>query len=133
MIAVADTSPLCYVVLVGEIDLLPALFSEVLVPPGVAAELSDHRAPAHSAIGAKSRRPGSGLPIPVRSHCRQRFGASIAVNAKRSLLHSSEVVAQADVSAELVVHFSQELPVVCVHDGERYFDTTEGGCDVQCR
>lgn len=45
MIAVADTSPLCYLVLIGEIDLLPALFSEVLVPPGVAAELADARAP----------------------------------------------------------------------------------------
>lgn len=46
MIAVTDTSPLCYLVLIGEIDLLPALFSEVLVPPGVAAELADSRAPA---------------------------------------------------------------------------------------
>jgi len=45
VIAVADTSPLCYLVLIGEIDLLPALFSEVLVPPGVAAELADPRAP----------------------------------------------------------------------------------------
>jgi predicted nucleic acid-binding protein len=45
VIAVADTSPLCYLVLIGEIDLLLALFSEVLVPPGVAAELADARAP----------------------------------------------------------------------------------------
>lgn len=46
MIAVADTSPLCYLVLIDEIDLLQALFSEVVVPPAVAAELSDPRAPA---------------------------------------------------------------------------------------
>lgn len=46
MIAVADTSPICYLVLIGEVDLLPALFAQVLVPPGVAAELSDLRAPA---------------------------------------------------------------------------------------
>lgn len=46
MTAVADTSPICYLVLIGEIDILPALFGEVLIPPGVAAELSDPRAPA---------------------------------------------------------------------------------------
>jgi predicted nucleic acid-binding protein len=46
VIAVADTSPICYLVLIGEIELLPTLFTEVLVPPGVAAELSDRRAPA---------------------------------------------------------------------------------------
>lgn len=45
MIAVADTSPICYLVLIGEIHLLPALLTEVLVPPGVAAELTDPRAP----------------------------------------------------------------------------------------
>jgi predicted nucleic acid-binding protein len=35
MIAVADTSPICYLILIGEIDLLPKLFSQVLVtlPP----------------------------------------------------------------------------------------------------
>jgi len=30
MIAVADTSPICYLILIGEIDLLPKLFSQVL-------------------------------------------------------------------------------------------------------
>jgi predicted nucleic acid-binding protein len=43
VIAAADTSPLCYLVLIGEIDLLPALFAEVVIPPGVAAELADPR------------------------------------------------------------------------------------------
>jgi predicted nucleic acid-binding protein len=45
VIAVADTSPLCYLVLIGEIEVLPALFSEVIVPTAVAAELSDTGAP----------------------------------------------------------------------------------------
>ena len=39
MIAVADTSPVCYLILIGEIDLLPKLFSQVLVPEAVLAEL----------------------------------------------------------------------------------------------
>ena len=45
MIAVADTSPLCYLVLIGEIDLLPKLFGRVLVPHAVIAELLREDAP----------------------------------------------------------------------------------------
>jgi predicted nucleic acid-binding protein len=45
MIAVADTSPLCYLILIGEIDLLPKLFGQVLVPPAVFAELLHEDAP----------------------------------------------------------------------------------------
>jgi predicted nucleic acid-binding protein len=39
MIAVLDASPLCYLVLIGEIDLLPQLFSRVVVPQTVIVEL----------------------------------------------------------------------------------------------
>jgi len=46
MIAVADTSPLCYLILIGEIDLLPKLFSQVLVPEAVLAELLHEDAPS---------------------------------------------------------------------------------------
>jgi predicted nucleic acid-binding protein len=45
MIAVADASPLCYLVLIGEIDLLPKLFLHVAVPPAVIAELLHEDAP----------------------------------------------------------------------------------------
>ena len=46
MIAVADASPICYLVLVGEIELLPKLFLKVLVPPVVIEELLAQGAPA---------------------------------------------------------------------------------------
>lgn len=39
MIAVTDTSPLRYLILIGEIDLLPKFFSQVLVPQAVLDEL----------------------------------------------------------------------------------------------
>ncbi len=39
MKAVFDTSPLCYLILIGETDVLPALFSEILIPEAVADEL----------------------------------------------------------------------------------------------
>lgn len=45
MIAVADASPLCYLVLIGEIDLLPKLFLNVVVPRAVITELRHQGAP----------------------------------------------------------------------------------------
>jgi predicted nucleic acid-binding protein len=46
MIAVLDASPLCYLLLIGEIDLLPQLFSRVVVPQAVIVELLHDDAPA---------------------------------------------------------------------------------------
>jgi predicted nucleic acid-binding protein len=43
---VADTGPLHYLVLIGEIDLLPRLFGTVFTPEMVRAELSHTRAPS---------------------------------------------------------------------------------------
>lgn len=45
MIAVADASPLCYLVLIGEIDLLPKIFTRVVVPEAVIRELLHEDAP----------------------------------------------------------------------------------------
>src|SRR4249920_3402410 len=46
MIVIADTSPVNYLVLVEEIDLLPQLFGQVLIPPAVFEELEDPETPA---------------------------------------------------------------------------------------
>ncbi|ARV59176.1 DUF3368 domain-containing protein [Nostocales cyanobacterium HT-58-2] len=45
MIVIADTSPICYLVLIGEIELLPKLFEKVLIPQAVYIELSADGAP----------------------------------------------------------------------------------------
>ena len=45
MSAVSNTSPLRYLIAVGQADLLFQLFGEVLIPPGVATELSHASAP----------------------------------------------------------------------------------------
>lgn len=45
MIAVSDTSPIYYLILIGEIDILPKRYSQVLVPPAVIAELLHEDAP----------------------------------------------------------------------------------------
>jgi len=40
-VVIADTSPLNYLVLIGEVDVLAQLYVEVLIPDVVARELSD--------------------------------------------------------------------------------------------
>ncbi len=45
-VVVADTSPLNYLVLIGEIGILRRLYGRVLVPPEVLAELSANGAPS---------------------------------------------------------------------------------------
>jgi len=45
MIAVADTSPLCYLVLIDEVDLLRHLFRQVVAPSAVITELLHEDAP----------------------------------------------------------------------------------------
>jgi predicted nucleic acid-binding protein len=45
MIVVADSSPLIVLVNIGQIQILPALFATVIIPPQIAAELSDGKRP----------------------------------------------------------------------------------------
>jgi predicted nucleic acid-binding protein len=49
MIVVADTSPLNYLIQIGCESLLPVLYTRVMIPPAVLAELGDPAAP--SAVG----------------------------------------------------------------------------------
>jgi predicted nucleic acid-binding protein len=45
MIVVSDTSPLNYLILIGQQDVLPALFDRVVAPPAVLTEMQQRRAP----------------------------------------------------------------------------------------
>lgn len=45
MAVVSDTSPLCYLVLIDLIDLLPELYNMVIIPHAVLYELSVPQAP----------------------------------------------------------------------------------------
>ena len=44
-LVIADTGPINYLVLIGNIDLLPVLFEKVILPSAVQAELTDPDAP----------------------------------------------------------------------------------------
>ena len=45
MVVVADTSPINYLVLIAQIDLLARLYTRILIPPAVLAELKHALAP----------------------------------------------------------------------------------------
>lgn len=45
MVVVADTSPINYLVLIGHLEILPRLYSRILIPPAVLAELEHPMAP----------------------------------------------------------------------------------------
>ena len=46
MKVVSDTSPICYLWLIGHIELLPDLFNHIFIPDAVCFELKDKGAPA---------------------------------------------------------------------------------------
>jgi predicted nucleic acid-binding protein len=60
-VVVADTGPLHYLVLIGQIDVLPRLFTSVAVPEAVAAELRHYKAPTE--VRAWISRPPSWLAV----------------------------------------------------------------------
>lgn len=45
MIVVADSSPLNFIIRLGQADILPTLFEQVAIPPAVASELAAHPTP----------------------------------------------------------------------------------------
>src|SRR5712691_11655564 len=46
MVVVADTSPVNYLVLIDQIEILPRLYTRILIPPAVLAELKHPVAPS---------------------------------------------------------------------------------------
>lgn len=96
MLAVADTSPLCYLRLIDCADVLPQLFDEVAVPDAVVAELMHPRTPesVRSWLSAppewlKVRSLGT-PPERVLDHLhpgeREAIALAVELNAERILL-----------------------------------------------
>ena len=70
-VVIADTSPLNYLVLIGEAEILRVLYTVVLVPPEVLAELA-----------------GSGAPPQVSDWIQSRLDQETPVNAQLSFWRS---------------------------------------------
>jgi len=75
MIVIADSTPLHYLILIHQVDLLPQLFDRILIPPAVFEELQppgnagcrppldrEYSLVAAGASAAFRSRPGVGLP-----------------------------------------------------------------------
>ena len=61
IVVVSDASPLNYLALIDAVGVLPRLYSSVLIPPAVAAELSNPKAP--TVVAALIRNPPSWLEV----------------------------------------------------------------------
>jgi predicted nucleic acid-binding protein len=92
MIVVADSSPLVVLVNIGQIDLLRALFQQILIPPDVAAELASAKRPeaVRAFIAApppwlKTRSPSSIESI-VGLHAGEAAAISLAREVQASRL-----------------------------------------------
>lgn len=55
MVVIADTSPINYLILINEIEVLSRLYSQIVIPEEVAAELVDHDAPAAVRVWMEQR------------------------------------------------------------------------------
>jgi len=58
VIVVADTSPLNYLILIDQADLLPSLFGEVLLPVQFTGSFSTRRLPKECGSGLRRRLNG---------------------------------------------------------------------------
>ena len=67
MIVVADTSPVCYLILIGEIDVLSKLFTQVLLPREVLDELLDDDAPPPVRSWANAPPPWISIRVLLRA------------------------------------------------------------------
>lgn len=54
MIVIADTTPINYLVLIGEIEILPMLYGQIFVPTAVFEELKAEAAPHEVKIWLKN-------------------------------------------------------------------------------
>ena len=83
MIVVTDSTPLRYLIEIGEIDILRELYAEVLAPVAVLTELSHDRTPVGVRSFLRAARHGCNSDG-FSNHPMVSRGTWAAVNAKRS-------------------------------------------------
>jgi pimeloyl-ACP methyl ester carboxylesterase len=72
-VVVSDTSPLNYLVQIGAVEIIPRLFSSILVPPSVVFELGQPGAPAHPHVEGNPKlhvidNQNPCDPLPIHAH-----------------------------------------------------------------
>ena len=91
MIVVADTTPLNYLVLIHQADLLPQLFGHVLIPPAVFAELHDPSAPGPD-LDRRSTTVARGPRSPYQSRSHARLPGLRGAIALAEQVHADQLL-----------------------------------------
>jgi predicted nucleic acid-binding protein len=99
MLVVADTTPVNYLILIGQADILAALYAQVVIPRAVAAELQHRKAP--DVVRAWVARPPSWCAI--REAQRQPDAALMQLGAgeREAILLAEELDADAFLTDDL--------------------------------
>src|SRR5262245_37639514 len=99
MIVIADTGPINYLILIGEIELLPALYDRVAVPPSVCEELGRLRAP--EAVREWIAQPPSWLEILTPTSSPDAGLAHLDAGERDAILLAEELAADQIVIDEI--------------------------------
>lgn len=89
MIVIADTGPINYLILIGAIDVLPALYDQVLIPPSVHEELGRQRAP--EAVRLWIARPPVWLGVRAPSRSGDSFLIHLDAGERDAILLAEEL------------------------------------------
>ena len=89
MIVIADTGPINYLILIGEIEVLPALYNQVLIPPSVHEELGRRRAP--EAVRSWLGRSPIWLEVRTPSRSGDRFLTHLDAGERDAILLAEEL------------------------------------------
>ena len=89
MIVIADTSPINYLILIGEIDVLPALYDRVLIPLAVHEELGRSRAP--EAVRLWIARPPAWLQMRAPSRHADPSASHLDAGERDAILLAEEI------------------------------------------
>jgi predicted nucleic acid-binding protein len=91
MIVVADTSPINYLILIGQIDVLPKLFGAVVIPYAVREELL--RGPAPESVRSWALHPPEWLEIRTPAHPAETSLASLDAGERDAIAIAEELLA----------------------------------------
>jgi predicted nucleic acid-binding protein len=89
MIIVSNTSPINYLILIGQINLLPELFQQIIIPQAVYTELSDKLAPPP--VQAWIATPPSWLKIQTVSQSTDAIANLLDLGESEAILLAQEL------------------------------------------
>ena len=121
MKVVSNSSPICYLLLIGQIDLFPALFQQIHLPASVCLELANEGAPdivqnwiAHPPSWIRVHQvSGIADPLSNRLHAGEREAIVLAQELAADLILLDEKAARG-VALEIGLHVSGLLGVLDV-------------------